>query len=80
MKKVIIVAMLSVGASAAYADTSYPLTVENCGQSVTFERAPSGAVAVGQATTEVLYALGLKEDKVLGTGVWFNEVLPEFAV
>lgn len=65
-------------ASSAFAEgTEYPLTIPNCGQEVTFNSAPGSAVAIGQAGTEMLYALGLG-DKVAGTGVWFNEVLPEF--
>lgn len=63
--------------SAAYAEsTSYPLTVQNCGQTLTFDAAPERIVTVGQSTTEMLYALGLGE-KVQGTSVWFNEALPE---
>lgn len=58
--------------------TTYPLTVENCGQTLTFEAAPARVVTIGQTTTEMLYALGLG-DRVQGTSVWFNEILPEFA-
>lgn len=64
-------------APMAQAQTAYPLTIENCGVDVTFDTAPETAVTVGQAGTEVLYALGLG-DKVAGTSVWFTEVLPEF--
>ena len=71
--------LLSLTAFAAVAGpTSYPLTLENCGETLTFDAAPATAVTVGQAATEVLYALGLGE-KVTGTSVWFSEVLPEFA-
>ncbi|UWQ50692.1 ABC transporter substrate-binding protein [Leisingera caerulea] len=68
----------TVAAQAAAAGDSFPLTIENCGQSVTFEAPAASSVTVGQAATEVLYALGLG-DKVLGTSVWFNDVLPEYA-
>lgn len=61
----------------AAAETAYPLSLTNCGAEVTFDKAPESAVTVGQAATEILYALGLA-DKVLGTSVWFTEVLPEF--
>lgn len=71
--------LLSLTAFAAVAGpTSYPLTLENCGETLTFDAAPATAVTVGQAATEVLYALGLGE-QVTGTSVWFSEVLPEFA-
>lgn len=68
----------TVAAQAAAASESFPLTIENCGQSITFEAPAASSVTVGQAATEVLYALGLG-DKVLGTSVWFNDVLPEYA-
>ncbi|MBS3651977.1 ABC transporter substrate-binding protein [Pseudaminobacter sp. 19-2017] len=64
-------------AIAAAEPTKYPLTLENCGETLTFQNAPASTVTVGQAATEVLYALGLG-DKVTGTSVWFNDVLPEF--
>ncbi|WP_424978663.1 ABC transporter substrate-binding protein [Leisingera sp. S232] len=65
-------------AQAATADENFPLTLQNCGETVTFEAPVSSSVTVGQAATEVLFALGLG-DKVLGTSVWFNDVLPEYA-
>ncbi|CUH99976.1 ABC transporter substrate-binding protein [Leisingera aquaemixtae] len=68
----------TLAAHAAAADETFPLTIENCGQSLTFEAPAASSVTVGQAATEVLYALGLG-DKVLGTSVWFNNVLPEYA-
>ena len=67
-------AALSGHASAA---TTYPLTLENCGHKVTFERAPQRVVSVGQTQTEILYALGLG-DRVVGTAVWFGPVAKQF--
>lgn len=58
--------------------TSYPITIENCGQFVTFDDAPETAVTVGQSATETLYSLGLS-NRVIGTSVWFSAVLPEYA-
>lgn len=58
--------------------TDYPLTLENCGQSLTFDAAPARTVTIGQATTEILYLLGLGPT-VTGTSVWFTDVLPQFA-
>ena len=66
-----------LAAPVAAQATDYPLTVENCGQSVTFEVAPETAITIGQSATETLYSLGVGE-KVTGTSVWFNEVLPEY--
>lgn len=73
-------AVLTMGclATGALAEpTSFPLTLENCGQTLTFKAAPERVVTVGQSTTEMLYALGLA-GRVAGTSVWFNDVLPEF--
>src|SRR5450830_148180 len=57
--------------------TQYPLTLENCGSTLTFPQAPARSVTIGQAATEMLYALGVG-DKVVGTSLWFNNVLPQF--
>ena len=65
-------------APMALAGTEYPLTLTSCGHEVTFEAAPESVVSVGQSTTEILYMLGLG-DKVAGTALWINPVLPEFA-
>jgi len=65
-------------AGLAHADaTRYPLTIDNCGLPQTFAQAPQRAVTIGQAGTELLYALGLGE-RLAGTSLWFNNVLPEF--
>ncbi|WP_448954714.1 ABC transporter substrate-binding protein [Labrys neptuniae] len=66
------------GAGQAQAQpTKYPLTLSNCGRTVTFDHAPRRAVSIGQSTTEALYLLGLA-DKVVGTAVWFGPVLPGY--
>ncbi|WP_313199836.1 ABC transporter substrate-binding protein [Rhizobium sp.] len=72
------VSTAALPATAFAASTSYPLTVENCGQKVTFDKAPSKIVSIGQGMTEVLYSLGLA-DKVAGTAVWVGPVLPQYA-
>ncbi|TYC58327.1 ABC transporter substrate-binding protein [Rhodobacterales bacterium] len=69
---------IALAGNAFADDTSYPLTIENCSQSITFEAAPERDVTVGQSATEILYSLGLG-DKVVGTSVWFSDVLPEYA-
>ncbi|WSH63345.1 ABC transporter substrate-binding protein [Rhizobium ruizarguesonis] len=65
-------------AATSLAATRYPLTVTNCGQQVTFEKAPSKIVSIGQGMTEVLFSLGLA-DKIAGTAVWVGPVLPQYA-
>ncbi|WP_297105413.1 ABC transporter substrate-binding protein [uncultured Devosia sp.] len=58
------------------APTTYPLTLDNCGVSVTFEKAPERAVALGQNSAEIMLLLGL-EDRMVGTAFWPTKVLPE---
>ncbi|SFB19465.1 iron complex transport system substrate-binding protein [Rhizobium sp. NFR07] len=65
-------------AAPAFSATQYPLTIENCGQSVTFDKAPEKIVSIGQGMTEILFSLGLA-DKIAGTGVWVGPVLPQYA-
>ena len=72
------IAVLASFSAAAEAQTDYPLTIENCGQSVTFEEAPQNAVALGQNSAEIMLMLGL-EDRMAATAFWPNEVLPELA-
>ncbi len=83
MKLGLIAALFAVSAAALpatalAASTSYPLTLENCGQKVTFDKAPAKIVSIGQGMTEVLYSLGLA-DKVAGTAVWVGPVVPQYA-
>ncbi|MCE7519010.1 ABC transporter substrate-binding protein [Vreelandella titanicae] len=73
------IAASAVGlAQAAYASTDYPLTLTNCGVDFSVTSPPERTVTVGQSATEILYSLGLA-DRVNGTSVWFNPVLPQFA-
>jgi len=72
-----LLAGLSLTGLAQAAATLYPLTVDNCGAPQTFAQAPERAVTIGQAGTEMLYALGLG-DKLVGSSLWFNNVLPEY--
>jgi iron complex transport system substrate-binding protein len=69
------------GAASDLADvgaTTYPLTIENCGEQVTFDGPPQRAVSLYQSSTEILLSLGL-EDRMVGTSTWFDPVLPTLA-
>lgn len=68
---------LCLATAAQAAPTQYPLTLENCRETITFTKAPKRVVAVGQTQTEILYALGLG-DRVVGTAVWFSPVAKPF--
>lgn len=78
LKIITCTAIVMATAPMAFAQTQYPLTVTSCGHEITFEKAPEHVVSVGQSTTEILYLLGLS-DKVAGTSLWVNPVLPQFA-
>ncbi|MGA1802116.1 ABC transporter substrate-binding protein [Rhizobium sp. HT1-10] len=67
-----------VAAAPGHAATAYPLSINNCGQQVTFTKAPSRIVSIGQGMTEILLSLGLA-DKIAGTAVWVGPVLPQYA-
>ncbi|RCS25675.1 ABC transporter substrate-binding protein [Phyllobacterium salinisoli] len=70
-----LIASASIGKAAEH--TVYPLTLKNCGASVTFKKAPEKAVTIGQNSTEILLSLGLA-DKMVGTAVWVGPVLKGF--
>lgn len=48
-------------------DPAAPVTVDNCGTSVTFAKAPERVVTIKSTSTEMLLALGLGK-KIVGTG------------
>lgn len=64
---------LALTGAASAEPTRYPLTLENCRETITFSAPPKRVVSVGQTQTEILYALGLG-DRVVGTAVWFSPV------
>ncbi|KAA0592237.1 ABC transporter substrate-binding protein [Azospirillum lipoferum] len=68
---------LGLAPGSAAEAAGYPLTVQNCGMSVTFGKAPARVVAIGQSTTEILLSLGLA-DRIAGTAVWVGPVLKPF--
>jgi iron complex transport system substrate-binding protein len=74
----VVAALLGALAPMAAAEsTQYPLHLENCGQQITIEKAPSRVVSIGQNSTEILFNLGLAP-KIVGTAVWFSDLPAEF--
>ena len=59
------------------AESTYPVTIENCGREFTIEAAPQHAVSMNQSATEVMLALGL-EEYMVGTAYIDDAILPEF--
>ncbi|MHA6692262.1 putative F420-0 ABC transporter substrate-binding protein [Devosia sp. A449] len=60
-------ALLAASSTVVLAQTSYPLTLENCGETVTLAAAPQRVVTIKSTTTEMLLALGLGE-RIVGIG------------
>jgi iron complex transport system substrate-binding protein len=58
--------------------TAFPVTLENCGRTVTIERAPQRAVTIDQSASELLLTLGLA-DRMAGTASWGGPVLERLA-
>jgi len=58
--------------------TTYPLTVQNCGRSVTFDKAPQRVITYYQTTLETLLALGL-QDRIIGRAKFEASALPDQA-
>ena len=58
--------------------TTYPVTIENCGRTLTFTKAPERVVALYSTVTELLLALGLKS-RIIAAGYTQSEpLLPEY--
>ncbi|WP_338720653.1 putative F420-0 ABC transporter substrate-binding protein [Devosia sp. XK-2] len=58
---------------------TYPLTLDNCGQTVTFESAPQRVVAIKSTATELLLSLGLG-DHIVGVGFQDGPLPPHLAM
>ncbi|HEY6633158.1 MAG TPA: ABC transporter substrate-binding protein [Rhizobiaceae bacterium] len=76
MNRPLIAGLVSILSSGAFA---FPVTVDNCGQPLTFEAAPKRAVIQDLNMTEMAFALGLQPSIVGVTGIsgWYK-VGPEF--
>ncbi|MGC4994758.1 ABC transporter substrate-binding protein [Nocardia salmonicida] len=56
----------------------FPLTIQNCGRSVTVDAPPQRAVSFNQGSTEILLSLGLA-DRLAGTATWTDPVRADLA-
>ncbi|GAB2664672.1 ABC transporter substrate-binding protein [Nocardia goodfellowii] len=65
-------------AAGGEGSTSYPLTLDNCGQTVTLDAAPRRVVSLDQGSTEILLSLGLG-DRVVGTASWTDPIRENLA-
>lgn len=71
MKKLVLTLCLAL--SAAFAQ--YPVTIQNCGRTLTFGRAPERVITTYSVTTEFMLRLGL-ETHIVGAAA-FGEPLPD---
>ena len=60
------------------AASAYPLTIENCGRTITIDAPPQRAVSLNQGSTEILLSLGLA-DRMVGTATWTDPVRENLA-
>ncbi|MGH8932092.1 MAG: ABC transporter substrate-binding protein [Egibacteraceae bacterium] len=56
----------ALGFSPAAATSAFPVTIENCGRTLTFDEPPSRVVTGYQPVFENLVALGLGEEQIIG--------------
>ena len=64
-------------ASASPTTAAFPVTIKNCGVTVTVDKAPTRAVTMNQGATETLLALGL-QDSMVGTAYLDDAVSPQW--
>lgn len=64
------------GAENTTVDGDFPVTIGNCGLETTYTQAPTRAVTMNQAATEIMLKLGL-EGSMVGTASLDDAVLPE---
>ena len=57
---------------------SYPITIENCGRKLTFDKAPSRVVSLWQPPNELLLALGL-QDNIVALAGNYTDLRPDLA-
>lgn len=58
--------------------TTYPLTLGNGGEQLTFDAPPQRIVSLDQGSTELLLSLGLA-DRIVGTASWTDPILGSLA-
>ncbi|MBD2255657.1 ABC transporter substrate-binding protein [Nostoc parmelioides] len=54
-----------------------PVTIENCGITITYKQPPKRVVTLNQPATEIMLALGL-ETQIVGTAYLDDRILPEY--
>jgi iron complex transport system substrate-binding protein len=73
-----LIGLLTAASTASFADTGFPVSIENCGIVTTYSHPPKRAFTMNQAATEIMLALGL-QDRMAGTAFLDDAILAEFA-
>jgi iron complex transport system substrate-binding protein len=69
-----LVSLISLLTSLVFAQ--YPITIENCGNTLTFDKAPERVVTMYSPQTELMLALGL-QDRIVAAASYGNELKEE---
>jgi iron complex transport system substrate-binding protein len=72
-------AVVALATTSVYAQTNYPVSLNNCGFKVEIAAAPQRVVTIKSTATEMLLALGLA-DKIVGVGFQDGPVPAQWAV
>ncbi len=64
--------------SAGEGSTTYPIVLDNCGETITVDAAPQRVVSLDQGSTEILLSLGLG-DRMVGTASWTDPIRENLA-
>jgi iron complex transport system substrate-binding protein len=73
-----LIGFLTATSTTSFADTGFPVSIENCGIVTTYSHSPKRAFTMNQAATEIMLALGL-QDRMVGTAFLDDAILAEFA-
>lgn len=68
----------AVAAETGDEAAAFPVTIDNCGLTLTYDAAPQRAVTMNQAATEIMLALGLA-DHMVGTAYMDDAIRPDLA-
>lgn len=68
----------STDSASETAEATFPVIIENCGRSVTFETRAERVVTMNQHVTEILLALGVA-DRIAGTGYMDSDIRSDLA-
>jgi iron complex transport system substrate-binding protein len=78
LASIILVVGTGLSAGGAFAQTAYPLRLDNCGFALEIARKPERVVAIKSTAVEMLLALGL-EDRIVGVAFQDGPLPPQWS-